>query len=66
MKKLSEGNSNAFDLSRIQAEGWNAARKYLASGNPGDVKAIAALNPYRAPLERSRWYTGFNTAVERG
>jgi hypothetical protein len=55
--------SSAFDLSRIQAEGWNAARKYLASGDPGDAKKIAALNPYRGPIERARWYTGFNSAV---
>ncbi|HEY1710876.1 MAG TPA: hypothetical protein VGG10_21610 [Rhizomicrobium sp.] len=56
--------SNGFELSRIQAEGWNAARKYLASGDPGDVKKIAALNPYKMPLERSRWYTGFNSAIQ--
>ncbi|HEY1708663.1 MAG TPA: hypothetical protein VGG10_10400 [Rhizomicrobium sp.] len=55
--------SNGFELSRIQAEGWNAARKYLASGEPDDVQKIAALNPYRAPLERARWYTGFNNAM---
>jgi hypothetical protein len=65
MANFVEGNSNPFDLSRIQAEGWTAARKYLLSGDPGNVKAIAALNPYKAALERSRWYAGFNKAVEK-
>lgn len=62
--KAKSAEPTAFDLSRIQAEGWNAARKYLASGDPGNAVAIAALNPYRGPLERARWYTGFNNAVE--
>jgi hypothetical protein len=65
MAKFAEGNSNAFDLSRIQAEGWTAARKYLISGDPGNVNAISALNPYKMALERSRWYAGFNNAVEK-
>jgi hypothetical protein len=56
--------SSPFALSRIQAEGWNAARAYLVSGDPGDVKKIASLNPYRGPVERARWYTGFNTALK--
>jgi hypothetical protein len=54
-----------FALSRIQAEGWNAARKYLAGGDPRDTKKIASLNPHKAPLERARWFTGFNNAVEK-
>jgi hypothetical protein len=56
--------SSPFNLSRIQAEGWNAARAYLVSGDPGDVKTIASLNPYRGPVERARWYTGFNSALK--
>jgi hypothetical protein len=54
-----------FHLSRIRAEGWNAALKYLVSGNPGDQEKIAALNPYRTDLERSSWHAGFNNAVEK-
>ncbi len=65
MEKFAEGNSNAFDLSRIQAEGWTAARKYLMSGDLGNEKAIAALNPHKMALERSRWYAGFNNPVEK-
>jgi hypothetical protein len=59
-----EGNS-AFGLSRIQAEGWNAARKFLRGGDPGDAKTIAALNPYSSNPEKDRWYAGFNSAVEK-
>ena len=59
-------NSDAdFRMSRIRAEGWQAARTYLISGNPGDEKKIAALNPYRTELERKQWYMGFNNAVEK-
>jgi len=50
-----------FALSRIQAEGWNAARKYLAGGDPDDAGKIAALNPYRTPVERARWNTASTT-----
>jgi hypothetical protein len=57
--------SSAFGLSRIQAEGWNAARKFLRGGDPGDAKSIAALNPYSSNPEKERWYAGFNSAVEK-
>lgn len=57
--------AESFRLSRIQAEGWSAARKYLASGASGDEKAIAALNPHRTTAERARWYLGFNSAIDR-
>lgn len=56
---------DGFRLSRIQAEGWAAARKYLLSGGTGDEKAIAALNPHRTEAERARWYAGFNSGIER-
>jgi hypothetical protein len=59
-------NISEFQLSRIQAEGWNAARKYLVSGNnAGDDKKIAALNPHSGEEERARWYAGFNNAREK-
>ena len=54
-----------FRMSRIRAEGWKAAQIYLVSGNPGDDKKIAALNPHRTELEREQWYKGFNSALER-
>ena len=53
---------NAFRLSRIQAEGWNAARKFLIEEI--DEAKIASLNPYREPAEKARWHTGFTGALE--
>jgi hypothetical protein len=60
MKSTSE-----FGLSRIQAEGWNAAHKFLIGGDPSDVARIAALNPHTGAAERERWYAGFNSALNR-
>jgi hypothetical protein len=54
-----------FRLSRVQSEGWNAAWKYLASGDPGNTKKIAALNPYKNAAERERWHLGFGNAVQK-
>jgi hypothetical protein len=56
---------NAFRLSRIQAEGWNAARRIataeLAELNDQDVEA---LNPYQEDSERIRWNAGFQSALK--
>ena len=64
MNEPSKENS-AFVLSRIYSQGWNAAKKLLASGR-GDVDApqAAASNPYRTAEERSRWTKGFMEALE--
>lgn len=44
-----------FHLSRIYAQGWNAARGvWRADG--------AAANPYDTDPERSRWQAGFQNA----
>jgi hypothetical protein len=44
-----------FHLSRIYAQGWNAARSaWKADGAPA--------NPYDTDPERSRWQTGFHNA----
>jgi hypothetical protein len=64
-QKISAEDDTGFRISRIRAEGWKAAQTYLVSGNPGDEKKIAALNPYSAEMERTVWYTGFNSAIER-
>jgi len=58
-------DDTGFRMSRIRAEGWKAAQVYLVSGNPGDEKKIAALNPYDTELEKAQWHTGFNSAIER-
>ncbi len=56
---------NAFRLSRVQAEGWQAARR-VPSERLGDLDAtkIDALNPYADGPERDRWNTGFQDALE--
>ena len=54
----------AFKLSRIYAEGWNAASKLSASESEGQIlKRAAALNPYVVEPERSRWNEGFTKAL---
>lgn len=53
-----------FRLSRIQAEGWNAARRMPASHLEDlNAEAIEALNPYSKDSERIRWTAGFNNAL---
>jgi hypothetical protein len=46
---------NAFQLSRVYAQGWNAARMvWTAKHTDRDI-----ANPYPAEPERSRWQAGF-------
>ncbi len=55
---------SGFRLSRIRAEGWNAARRISASRLAGlNDEAVAALNPYSKDSERILWRTGFNEAL---
>jgi hypothetical protein len=56
-------NITPFGLSRIEAEGWRTAHEYLPTLDRDDVRKISELNPYQAPLERERWYAGFNKAM---
>jgi hypothetical protein len=56
-------NITPFGLSRIEAEGWRTARQYLPTLDRDDVQKVSELNPYKAPLERERWYAGFNKAL---
>ena len=52
-----------YRLSRVEAEGWKAAREMAPSELTAlDAAAIAALNPYAAAAERDRWSAGFNSA----
>lgn len=54
----------AYRLSRIQAEGWNAAHRIAASTLDGpDGMQIEPLNPYAADPERIRWSAGFTSAI---
>ena len=57
-------SDGAFRLSRIYAEGWNAAQKMSLVDDQGlDGSAGQALNPYRTEPQRSRWAEGFAKAM---
>jgi len=49
-----------FELSRVYAQGWNAARTLPASS---DSEAAANLNPYISQPKRGRWCDGFADAL---
>ena len=54
-----------FRLSRVQAEGWNAARRMPVDDLPQiDAARIAELNPYAKGAERTRWSAGFANALK--
>ena len=57
-------SSETFRLSRIYAEGWNAANR-LASGEIDalDLGKLATLNPYSLEADRTRWTSGFTEAL---
>jgi hypothetical protein len=54
-----------FRLSRIEAEGWNAAQRYMAdqTDKTDDDIRVADFNPYGGGAARSRWAAGFRRAV---
>jgi hypothetical protein len=55
---------DTFRLSRIRAEGWNAARRISPIElDDADEAKCAALNPYANDPERDRWSDGFKSAV---
>jgi hypothetical protein len=61
-KRASAGE--AYRLSRIQAEGWNAAHRIAASTlDRLDETQIELLNPYVSDPERTRWSAGFTSAL---
>ena len=54
----------AYRLSRIHAEGWNAAHRIAASTLDAlDGAQIESLNPYASAPERARWNAGFRSAL---
>ena len=66
-QKKSQGTKTvtAYRLSRVQAEGWNAARRIPLPKLDGfDAGKIDALNPYPADPERTRWSAGFESALK--
>lgn len=61
----SHPDTSAYVLSRIYAQGWNAGKKMLASGQGEISSASAAVrNPYATPEEQSRWMKGFTDSLE--
>lgn len=61
---MTTNEQDDFRLSRIEAEGWNAAQRYMAdeSVKPDDIR-VADFNPYGGGDARSRWAAGFQKAV---
>jgi hypothetical protein len=60
------GNETAFTLSRVYAEGWNAAKKLTATECDAlDAASMATLNPYAAGAKQQRWGDGFAKALGR-
>jgi hypothetical protein len=58
--------STSFKLSRIYAEGWNAASGLSAAESDGmDPRGVATLNPYTVEPERTRWSEGFVKALRK-
>ncbi len=55
--------ATSFRLSRVYAQGWNAARQ-LSANTRADAATMAALNPYTSEPERTRWNQGFANASE--
>jgi hypothetical protein len=56
----------SFKLSRIYAEGWNAASRLSAEESESlNARDVAALNPYATEPERTRWSEGFLKGLKR-
>lgn len=65
-KRENSASDGAFRLSRIYAEGWNAAKKIpLTEGTDFDAAHVVALSPYKTEPQRSRWIEGFTKAIGR-
>jgi hypothetical protein len=54
--------TSEFALSRIYAQGWNAAFQ-LTDEQRGQSDVAATLNPYADAPERDRWAEGFSGAL---
>jgi hypothetical protein len=56
--------TDSFRLSRVFAQGWNAAHGMSANERDGlELGGIEARNPYASEPERSRWSEGFTKAL---
>jgi len=61
---MTMNTNDDFRLSRVEAEGWNAAQRYMVDQpvRPDDIRA-ADFNPYRSDPARGRWAVGFRKAL---
>ncbi|MBI1329410.1 MAG: hypothetical protein GC166_05850 [Alphaproteobacteria bacterium] len=57
-------NITPFQLSRIYAEGWNAAGKMRAEVSLDPVQ-VADANPYDSEPQRTRWLEGVAGALRK-
>jgi hypothetical protein len=57
------GLAEGLRLSRVQAQGWMAARKaqMTVDGSPPKV-----ANPYPSDPDRIRWQAGFDSGIHGG
>jgi hypothetical protein len=59
-------DATIFELSRIYAQGWNAAAKMPANEySELDPSKVAHLNPHPTDPKRSRWNDGFRDAIRK-
>jgi ribosome modulation factor len=62
-KKEIGAADQAFRLSRVYAEGWNAAKKESLIESDGGNGGRKTANPYAIDPQRSRWERGFADAM---
>ena len=56
--------TDSFRLSRVYAQGWNAANGLSMDERDGlEQRCIEARNPFASDPERSRWSEGFMEAL---
>ncbi len=59
-------DATIFKLSRIYAQGWNAASKMPANEYSDlDPTKLAQLKPHATDPEKSRWDDGFRDAIRK-
>jgi hypothetical protein len=57
-------SSETFRLSRIHADGWNAANRLATREVDAlTVGKLATLNPHTLEADRTRWTSGFTEAL---
>ena len=60
---MTASETDAFELSRVYGQGWNAAKKLISDGRTAGEVQAAEFNPYRSGEERARWAKGFEQGL---